>query len=111
MARGQENKKIVDDFLKEITTSIEFMQTMIPCIIPENEEDEKLLKQGLIAMNQIHSFIKECGGNLGYLDEMFDIDLIIKDYPKIQSMFSMVNSGDMDMDDIARKYNLGDEYE
>lgn len=111
MARGQESKKIVDDFIKELNSSNEFLMTMIPCIIPNNEEDKQLLESGLKVITQIDSFIKECDGSLADLDELFDIDKIVSDYPKIKTMFNAVNLGSDADDEIENILAQGDSNE
>lgn len=95
MAKGQEAAKIVNDLLKEVNSSIDFLQTIIPCIIPNNEEDKVSLQKGLAAINQIDQAIKDCGNDLGNLDEIFNIDKIVKEYPKIKNLFSAVDGDRM----------------
>ena len=109
MARGQESKRIVDEFIKELSSSNEFLLTMIPCIIPNTEEDKRILESGLKVISQVDAFIKECDGSLADLDELFDIDKIVTDYPKIKAMFHSLNNGtgihsdDDTVDDILRR--------
>lgn len=96
MARGMEAKRIVDEFLKELQSSNEFLMTIIPCIIPADDKDKAILEQGLKVITQVDSAIKECGGNLSDLDELLDIDKLVADYPRIKEMFHAVNfNGDI----------------
>lgn len=93
MAKGQEAAMIVQNFLKEINSTTSFLKTIIPCIIPNKDEDKEILQQGLNAIVQIDQAIKDCDGDLAELDEIIDVDKVVKDYPKIKQLFSAINNG------------------
>lgn len=114
MARGIEDKKVVDAFLKEFKEGTDFLQTIIPCIIPASEEDGKKLADGLKVMRQINKFIEECDGDIGRLDELFDTDKIVEEYPSLEralrSNNGSLNSG-FSKDEIMSQYGLTEECE
>lgn len=86
MARGFESKKIVDECIGELVSALEFTQLMVPCIIPESDEDGQKLNEGLTAVNQLLEFIRSCDGDLSQLDELFDIDRIVDEYPALKNL-------------------------
>ena len=89
-----EDKEVVDKFFNDFTSSMKTLVGLIPCIITHSEEDAALMKDAHKAATQILEFINECDGDLGYLSEEFDIDKIIKEYPKIHELFnSSVDDG------------------
>lgn len=108
MARGYENKKIVDDYMKDIQGALDFLTTIIPCIIPDSPEDGELLNKGHKTIVQLNKFIKDCDGDLSKLDELFNIDAIVEDYPSIREMFR--STSHKDRDDVTTKYMNEERY-
>ena len=88
MAKGQESAKIVHDFIKNINDTLERLQTMTPCIIPETQEDTDLLQTGLLVLDEISQAVRDCSRSLADLDEIIDVDRVVAEYPSIKNMFS-----------------------
>lgn len=93
MARGQESARVVEEFLKETTSAIDYLKAIIPCVIPQSEEDAKILKDGFNAITYIDRAIKDCNSDIGDLDEVLSVDKIVSEYPKIKGLFSGIDQG------------------
>ena len=109
MAKGQEAAKIVADFSKEVLESINYLKTMIPCIIPNSEEDGEQLMRGLSSIKYIEKAFKDCGESLRDFDEIADVDKIVEEYPKIQSVFMALNKSGFDTEIVLGGLEDSDE--
>lgn len=111
MAKGQESAKIVQDFVKNVNDALERLQTMTPCIIPESDDDTKLLQTGLLVLEELGQAIHDCSGSLADLDEIIDVDKVVSDYPSIKNMFSRCTDVELTEAEevLLEKYGGGDE--
>lgn len=82
-----EKKEIVMKFVNDFKNALTTFKGLTPCIITHSEDDTKLMKNAYKAADQMISFIDGCEEDLGYLSEEFDIDKIISEYPKVDSLF------------------------
>lgn len=96
MARGLENKEIVDRYFRELNGNLDFLLRFIPCIIPQTEEDREVLENGLKAFQMLKKFNDGCRMDMGLLDELYDIDAIVEKYPSIEELLNHRLNGDVD---------------
>lgn len=97
-----EEKEIVMKCINEFANNLSVLKGIIPCIITQSQEDAQLMKDAYKVVCQMTEFIDECDGNLGYLSEEFDIDKIIKEYPKMSELFKHAQN-DYDNDELPFK--------
>lgn len=102
MARGLENKEVVERYFRELNNNLDFLLRFIPCIIPQNEEDEEVLKNGLKAFQMLKKFNDDCHMDMGLLDELYNIDAIVEKYPGIEELLHHHSSDAVD--DVLEYY-------
>lgn len=86
MARGIENKEIVDRFFRELDSNLDFLSRFTCTIVPQKEEDAEILRKGLKAINMLRKFNHQCQGDFSLLSELYDIDGIVEKYPEIEKI-------------------------
>ncbi len=86
MARGVENKEVVDRFFRELENNLDFLNRFTCTIIPQKEEDAEVLRKGLKAIETLRKFNQSCRGDFSLLSELYDIDGIVEKYPDIEKI-------------------------